>query len=132
MIGVKRSEGFVMLLSVVIIGALGLTLALYLFSTSLLTYQGSASLASGLQARYLADSCAELALTQAAGCSPSTISTSTLGGSCSYTITPNGGARTIQVTAFFDGITRRETLLANFSASSSTSSTVSWQEVAHF
>ncbi len=127
-----QQNGFILLLSVIIIGAIGATLALYLFLTGALSGRASLDLTGALETRYLADGCAEQALLTAEDCSTQTITTTTPQGSCTYTITPNGGSRTIQVTATSQNFTKRLALTVNFSTSSTTSSTVSWQEVTHF
>lgn len=98
----QNNRGFAVLISVLIVGAFGIAITLYLVLSGFYSYQGSYVLEQSKQAASLADACVESALNHIQLC------TSTLGvgsvqfgsESCNYEIIATGEqSRTIQSVA---------------------------------
>ena len=127
----KNSQGgYIALVTVLIVGAVGLSIGLALLlngpdsQRSVLVFQQS------VQARNLANACAEEALQQMHDNTSFTGTNSlSLGqGSCSYTITNTGGsARTIDASGTVGSVVRKSKVYATIGSSSI--SIASWQEV---
>jgi hypothetical protein len=126
----KYQAGFITLISVLILGAVGLAVATSLLLLGVDSSRTSLALEQSLQARGLADACAETALQQIrtnnAFVGTATLTFST--GSCTYTITNTGGTtRGIALSGAIDTIIRR----VSITLSAVSPVTISlWQEVA--
>jgi len=124
---------YVLLLSVIILGAVSLTVALTLLLLSISTGRSSSSLQHGTMARFLANACAEEGLNQIrtnktyTGTTNLTYTT----GTCSYVVTNTGGnTRNIQAIGVVNNHTQR--IVINLSALTPQLTVSSWQEVADF
>ena len=126
-------RGYVTLLSVLIVGAVGTAVTVSLLFLGLTASRTSFVVEQAAQARMLADACAEEALQQIRS---STAYTGTAGlslgqGSCTYTVVSTGGEnRTITASGIVGTVTRRTEVLVSAINPSITIS--SWQEVASF
>ena len=78
-----HQRGYVMLMSVLTVGALGLAIALGLLSVGSSASKSELVLEQAAKARALADGCAELALARAMQCTPLTQTWQTTDGTCS-------------------------------------------------
>ena len=126
-----RQEGYVALLAVLIVGAVALTISLSLLTSGTDSQRTALALQRSVQARGLADACAEEALQQIynsasfTGTNPLTMGQ----GSCSYTVTNSGGSnRVIDSAGTVSGVVRKVKVYVTITASSL--SVTSWQEVA--
>lgn len=123
-------RGYVILLSVLVVGAVGLAIAISL----LLLGTGSARTAFALeqsnQAKALANACAEEALEQVRASGFTGSGSLTLGqGGCTYTVTSGGGSnRQIVTTGIVGTIARKVNITVSSYSPQITIS--SWQEVA--
>lgn len=109
----KRRGGYVTLISVLIAGAVGVSVAVSLLLLGLGISRTSFTEGQLRQARFLTDACAEEALEQIRDATAFSGSGSlSLGnGSCSYTVVSGGGSnRTITVSGMVGSIVRRATL----------------------
>jgi hypothetical protein len=127
----KHPDGFVTLISVLILGAVGLAVAVSLMLLGVDSSRTSLSLEQSLQARGLADACVETALQQIRTNNAFTGTANlTFGaGTCTYTVTNTGGTtRSITTSGTVDTIVRR----VSVSLSAVAPVTISlWQEVAN-
>lgn len=126
-------SGFATLVSVLLVGAIGLTIAVSLLLLGIGASRTSFAQEQSYQAKALADACAEEALQQIHNSTPFTGSRSlTLGqGSCSYTVTSQGGQnRTITTSGAVSSMTRRVRVVID--QINPTIQVTSWQEVANF
>lgn len=117
------------MVSVLILGAVGLSVSLYIILFSLAASKNSLSLSQSVQARTLATACAESALEKIRETSSYTGTTNmSLGnGTCSYTVSNTGGeTRTITVVATVASTVRRISLAVT--AITPVITTGSWQE----
>lgn len=132
MVGLQGNEnGYVALLSVLIVGAASLTIALAMLITGTDSQKATLVTQQSAQARHLATACAEEALQQMHDTTTFTGTNSmNLGqGSCGYTVTNTGGSnRTVDTSGTVNGIVRRVKIYVTITASSI--SITSWQEVA--
>ncbi len=126
----SRQPAFVSMISVLILGAVGLSISIYIILFSLSSSKNSLSLSQSTQARTLATACAESALEQIrentsyTGTTNLTLSS----GTCSYIVTNTGGeTRTITVTATVSSVVRRLSLTVT--AINPIITTGSWQEI---
>ena len=129
----SAEEGFATLVSVLLVGVIGLAISVSLLLLGLSSSRTSFAREQSYQAKALADACAEEALQQIHDSGPFTGSgTLTLGqGSCSYTVTSQGGAnRTIIASGTVATMTRRVRIVIN--QINPTIGVTSWQEVADF
>lgn len=104
---------FVSLISVLILGAVGLSISVYMILFGLASSRDSLSLSQSSQARTLATACAESALEQIRETAAYTGTTNLIlgNGTCSYTVANTGGeTRTISVTATVSEVVRRLSL----------------------
>jgi type II secretory pathway component PulK len=127
----RRQEGYVALISVLIVGAAALAIALALLTTGLDMQRSALVSQQSTQARGLADACIEEALQQiyttASFTGTSNISQGQ--GSCSYTVTNSGGSnRVVDATGTVSGVVRKVKVYVTITSSSI--SITSWQEVA--
>lgn len=125
-----NNTGYIALISVLIIGAASLAIALALLTAGTDSQKSSLAFQQSIQARNLATACAEEAL-QVIQSSTSTVGTNglTLGqGSCSYTITSTGSStRVIDTSGTVNGVVRKSKVYVTIGGSSL--SITSWQEV---
>ena len=129
----RKSSGYITLVSVLIIGAIGVTLTTAVILAGVSTSQTSFTLEQGKEARALADACAEEALQQIrdnasyTGSSGLTYSN----GTCTYSVVSTGGEnRTIEAEGLVGTIRRRAELTID--TISPQINIVTWQEVADF
>jgi hypothetical protein len=122
-------KGYVALLTVLIVGAATTAIALALLTIGTDSQRSSLVTQQSVQARQLANACAEEALQQIHDAT-SFVGTNTLtlgAGSCSYTVTNTGTTtRTITASGTVNTVARKLSVYATISASSI--SVTSWQE----
>ncbi len=126
-------KGFITLLAVLVIGAIGLVVATSLLLLGLGSLRTSFAIEQSKQTRSLADACAEEALRRIRESTPFTGSVIlNLGqGSCSYTVVSTGGQnRTITATGTVDNNIRKVRVTIN--KINPTINTTSWEELASF
>ena len=124
-------QGYIALLSVLILGAVSLSVALVLLTTGTDSQKAALVTQHSAQARGLAASCGDEALQQLRDNNAFTGTNSlTVGqGNCSYTVTNTGSStRTIDTTGNVSDVTRRVKIYVTITSSSI--SITSWQEVA--
>mgnify|MGYP001563863367 FL=1 len=112
----KSSHGFITLISVLVVGAVGVAITLSMILLGLGSSRTSFALEQSNQAKALANACAEEAMQQIRDSTPFTGSGNlTLGqGTCSYTVTNTGGQnRTITSTGTVGTIVRKSTVIIN-------------------
>jgi len=128
-----EKNGFVILLSVLIMGSVGLAVALYLLSAGLTSSQNSSVLELSNEAKALSNACAENGLLKIANCS-STIGTFEVNiddSKCSYSIIQNGeSGKTLTSQATQNDLTRK--IKIEVGQIEPTVVISSWQEVANF
>lgn len=129
-----KSKGFITLISVLVVGAVGVAITLSVILLGLGSSRTSFALEQSNQAKVLANACAEEALQQIEDSTPftSTGTSLTLGlGTCTYTVTNDGGQnRTITATGTVGTMIRKSTIIIN--QISPLITVTSWQEVADF
>jgi hypothetical protein len=125
-----RQSGYIALISILVIGAISTAVALVLLATGADAQRASLAVQRSIQARNLANSCAEEALqrihdnTGYTGTGNLNLGT----GSCSYTVTNTGGtSRSVAATGTVNSVVRRVQVYVTINASSI--SITSWQEV---
>jgi hypothetical protein len=127
----KNQDGYVALIAVLIVGAASLAIGLTLLTTGTDSQRAALATQQSMQARSLADACAEEALQQIYT-SASFTGSSNLSqgqGSCTFTVTNTGGNnRTIDTTGTVSGVVRKVKVYVTITSSSI--SITSWQEVA--
>lgn len=112
----KSSRGYITLVSVLIIGAIGLAISLSLILLGLGSSRSSFASQQSNQAWALANACAEEGLQQITDSTPFVgTNTLTLGqGSCTYTVTSQGGSnRTIEASGSVGTIMRKVKVIIN-------------------
>lgn len=127
----RKNGGFVTLVSVLAIGAVGVAIAVSSLLLGVGNSRTSFAYEQSNQAKALAGACAEEALQQIRGSTPFTGSGSlSLGqGACSYTVTSQGGQdRTITASGEVGTIVRKVEVVID--SITPTIQVVSWQEVA--
>lgn len=128
-----NKNGFVMLISVLVIGAIAVSATLYLILSGLNLSQNSFALEQSNIAKSLANSCAETALNKIEMCSSTVGSFELLfdGKKCNYDIIDSGESeKTIESSAIEQDIFRKVKIVVDLNLSSFGIS--SWQEVASF
>jgi type II secretory pathway component PulK len=124
-----REDGYIALLTVIIVGAAAMAIALTLLLTGSDAQRSALITQQSIQARQLAHGCAEEAL-QVIHDSTSYTGTGTLtlgAGSCSYTVSSTGtSTRTVTTTGTVSSVIRKVTAYVTINASSISVS--SWQE----
>ncbi len=128
-----RSSGYIVLITVLVIGAIGAAIATSVIWLGLGSSKSSLALEQSNQAKALANACSEEALQQIRDSTPYTGSGNlTLGqGTCSYTVTSGTGQnRTITATGTVGTILRKVTITID--AINPAINVTSWQEVADF
>lgn len=125
----NNSEGYVALITVLIVGAVATAVSLTLLLTGTDSQRATLVSQQSMQARQLANACAEEALQQIHD-STSFTGTNNLSlgqGTCSYTVTNTGGSnRTIATTGTVGTTTRKNQISATIGSSSI--SVISWFE----
>jgi hypothetical protein len=125
--------GYITLVSVLVVGAVGLAITTSLLLLGIGTSRNSFANEQSYQAKALSNACAEEGLQQIRDSTPFTGSGSlTLGqGTCSYTVTSQGGSnRTVTSTGTVGTIIRKvKVIIININPTITISS---WQEVADF
>ncbi|MBN2016050.1 hypothetical protein JW766_04425 [Candidatus Dojkabacteria bacterium] len=129
---IKKNKGFIALISVLVVGIVGLVVSIALLLLGLGASRTSFALEQSLQSRALANTCAEEALERIRRL-PTYTGSGNLTfdyGSCAYTITDLGGSnREIQATGTVDSIVRKVKVNIN---QVSPVNVTSWQEIADF
>ncbi|HSD55623.1 MAG TPA: hypothetical protein VLA92_00560 [Candidatus Saccharimonadales bacterium] len=127
---IMKQDGYIALISVLVIGAVSTAAALVLLSTGADSQRTALVAQQSTQARSLAMACAEEAL-QVVHDDTSYVGTGNLSlgqGSCSYTVTNTGGSnRTITATGTVGTVVRKIQAYATIESSSISVSL--WQEV---
>lgn len=127
----KQEGGYITLISVLIVGAVGVAITTSLILLGLGSSRTSFAVEQSNQAKALVNACAETALMKIADSVPYTGSdTLTLGqGTCGYEVTSQGGQnRTIIASSTVGTIIRKVNIVIN--KISPSIQVVSWQEVA--
>lgn len=127
----RKPNGFITLISVLILGAVGVAIMSSLILLGLGSSRTSFAIEQSLQARGLADACGEEALNTIRGNTVYTGTTSvTLGnGTCSFTVTNTGGTtRSVTALGTVGAIIRHVTIVV---ATVNPITLTSWQEVAN-
>lgn len=125
------NKGYITLMSVLVVGVVGVAIALSLILLGIAASRTGFAIEQSYQAKALAHACAEEALQQIRNSVSYTGSGNVvLGqGSCSYTVTSQGGENRIVVTtATVDSMVRKVEIIID--AIQPTIQIVSWQEVA--
>jgi hypothetical protein len=126
----KQSDGYIALLSVLIVGAAAMAIAVALLVTGSDAQRSNLVMQQSIQARQLAHGCVDEAL-QKIHDSSSFVGSGTVTldtGSCTYTVTNTGGSnRTITTNSTIGNVVRKVTTYVTIGASSI--SITSWQEV---
>lgn len=126
----KDQTGYVALMAVLIVGAAATAIALGMLTTGTDSQRSTLVVQQAVQARSLAEACAEEALQRIHDNTAYTGSSNlSLGqGSCTYTVANTGGSnRTIVTTGTVDSVVRKVNVYVTIGASSI--SITSWQEV---
>ena len=129
----KKSNGYVLLYSVIILGMVVLAMALYLSWLGVFSLQNRKQTFNSKTAQSLADTCAENALMELwndPDASGTTTRSNLFGGSCSYDISGSGETKTIEATGTINNITRKTKVTTSQITVGVTVD--SWQEVADF
>jgi type II secretory pathway component PulK len=124
------AQGYIALIAVLIIGAACIATSVALLTSGTDSQRGALALQQSMQARQLAQGCAEEALQQIQSSTSFTGTNSlTLGqGTCTYTVTNTGtSTRTIDTSGTVGGVVRKVKVYATIGGSSI--SITSWQEV---
>ena len=128
-----NKNGFAVLIGVLIVGAFGVSIVLYLVLSGLYSYQNSFTLEQSNLAKATTNSCIEVALNKIQLCS-STVGIGNVqlaGNSCDYEIINNGDqSRTIQATSKVGTVVRKVKVLIDQIDPKITID--SWQEVVAF
>ncbi|OGC44526.1 hypothetical protein A2V54_02015 [candidate division WWE3 bacterium RBG_19FT_COMBO_53_11] len=128
-----KKNGYVMLVSVLVIGAIGVAVGVSLILLGLSASRTSFSLEQSNQTKALANACAEKALQQIKDL-PSFSGTNNLAlgqGNCTYTVIAGSGEnRTIEASGNVDTIIRRVKITID--QINPTINIISWQEVSEF
>lgn len=128
----KNSNGYVLLISVLVIGAVGIAVSTSLILLGLGASRTSSSLEAAQKAKALANSCAEEGLKEIQNNTSYTGNGTVVDGanSCSFVVTDTGGqTRLVVATATVRSVTRRVNVVV--SAVTPRVSVASWQEVAN-
>jgi len=129
-----KENGYVTLISVLVIGAIGVAVGVSLISLGLSASRTSFSLEQSNQTKALANACAEEALQQIRDQPLAFSGTNNLvlgRGNCTYTVTAGSGEdRTIEASGTVDTIVRK--IEISIDQINPTINITSWQEVAEF
>lgn len=126
----RRAEGYIALLAVLITGAAAMAIAIMLLTTGTDAQRSALISQQTIQARQLAQACVEEAL-QKIHDSTSYVGTGTVtlgAGSCAYTVTSTGtSTRTVATTGTINTVVRK--VVTNVTINASVISITAWQEV---
>ena len=128
-----QKNGFITLISVLVVGALGVAISVSLLLLGLNSSRTSFAYEQSNQTKALANACAEEGLQQIRDSTSftGTGSLTLVQGTCSYTVTSQGGSnRTITSTGTVGTIIRKVKII--ISGINPTITATSWQEVADF
>lgn len=128
-----NNSGFAVLIGVLIVGAFGVAVALYLVLSGLYSYQNSFLLEQSVRAKNLANACAESALNHIQLCSIISGQGSVVidGNTCNYEIIVNPDqSRTVQSSATVGSVVRKVKVVV--SQIDQHVIVDSWQDVADF
>lgn len=128
-----NNRGYITLVSVLVVGAVGVAIAVSLILLGLGSSRTSFAIEQSNQAKALANACAEEALQQIRESTPFTGSGSLMlgQGTCTYTVTSQGSQnRTITSSGTVGTIIRKVKIIIN--KINPTIQVVSWQEVSDF
>jgi len=129
----QQHKGFITLISVLVVGAVGVAITTSLILLGLGSSRTSFAIEQSNQAKGIANACAEEALQQIRDSTPFTGSGNlTLGqGTCSYAVTSQGAQnRTITASGAVGAIIRKVKIIID--KINPTIQVVSWQEVSNF
>lgn len=127
----QQQKGFIILISVLVVGAVGVAITLSIILLGVGSSRTSFAMEQSNQSKALANACAEEALQQIRDSTPFTgTGNLTLGqGTCSYTVTSQGGQnRTITASGMVGTVIRKVKIIIN--KINPTITATSWQEVA--
>ncbi len=130
---IKHDQGYITLMSVLIIGMVGLTITLSLLLLGTSGAKTSIALTKSNSTKMLVASCSEEAVRHIKDSVNfvGTVNLTMSSGNCSYTVTSQGGQnRTIDVVGTIGTVVRRTKIVT--SALTPTVTVVSWQEVSTF
>lgn len=126
----RTDQGYIALLSIIIVGAAAMATALILLTTGTNAQKNSLTTQQSIQARQLVQACAEEAL-QVIHDTTSYIGTNSLtlgAGSCAYTVASTGtSTRLLTISGSVGGVVRKAAVYVTINSSSI--SVTSWQEV---
>lgn len=128
-----KQQGFITLLSTIIVAAVGAIVAVSLLLLGLGSSRSSFAIEQSKQARFLANACVEEALQEIRDSTPYTGSDNfSIGqGTCTFTVTSGGGEnRTIEASGTVGAIVRKVSV--DVDAINPSINISSWQEVADF
>lgn len=127
---IKRDGGFILIMSIIILAAVGVALVSALLSSSVGGYKIARLGESSVQARGLADACAEIALQKLTTSASFTgTGSATIGnGSCSYTVAAVGSVGTVTSSSTVGAVVRKVKILLSVPQLI----LASWQEVGDF
>ncbi len=129
----RESQGFILLLNVLLIGVVGLTIVTSILLLGTNSSRTSFTLEQSNHAKAIANACTEEALEQIRDSTSFTGSGSLSfsQGTCSYTVTSQGGQnRTVTASSTVSTITRKVKVI--LSSITPTMSVTSWQELGDF
>lgn len=130
---INNQKGYVALITVLIVGAVGLSIAVSMLLLSIGSSKTSYSVELSAQSRTIADSCASESLERIRK-NPDFIGTKNLNtdyGNCSYLVIDNGGGnRTIQIVSVANNVVKK--ILIILDAVEPQPNMVSYQEIADF
>lgn len=128
----RQQKGFITLISVLVVGAVGVAITLSLIQLGLGSSRTSFAVEQSNQAKALTNSCAEEALQQIRD-SVSFTGSGNLAigqGTCVYTVANQGGSnRAISASGTVDSIIRKVSIILTVNAINSRITVTSWQEV---
>lgn len=129
----KKQSGFIVLITVLVVGAVSAAIAVSVLWLGVGDSRSSFALEQSNQAKALANACSEEALQQIRDSTPFTgTGNLTLGqGTCTYTVTSQGGAnRTVTASGTVGTIVRKVKIIID--TINPAINVTSWQEVADF
>jgi hypothetical protein len=128
----KEARGYIALMSVIVLGALGSVIMISVMLQSVVTAKTDSSTQAGIQARILAMTCGEEALQiiVETGTSSRSSSLSVASGTCSYTISRPSSETIINATGLFASSTQR--IMIRLATTSPFMVLSSWQDVSDF
>ncbi len=129
----SKTKGYVTLITVLVMGAISVSVTMTIVMTGIISTKDSLSVVQSRQANFLANACAEDALQEIRNDTlyVGTVQINLGSGSCTYTVTNNGGeSRTIASSGTVGTIIRKSKI--QIDAINPKINITSWQEVADF